>query len=86
MLDKECGNNPHISWKAKGLHAYIMGLPPTWEINLVDLSKRSPDGRTAVSSALAELERHGYLKRVVRRDERGRLLGSICEVSERAEQ
>ena len=38
MLDKTCINDNRLSWKAKGLHTYIMGLPDDWKIT------RKPEG------------------------------------------
>lgn len=55
--------DPRLSWKAKGLAAYLLSKPKGWRIWTADLIKRSTDGRDAVLSGLAELEAQGYLKR-----------------------
>ena len=55
--------DPRLSWKAKGLAAYLLSKPPGWKIWTSDLIRRSTDGRDAVLSGLAELEQCGYLKR-----------------------
>ena len=55
--------DPSLSWKARGLLAYFMSLPETWEIHLRDLWTRSPDGRAATETALKELIAAGYLRK-----------------------
>lgn len=55
---------PELSWKAKGVWAYIYSRPDGWEVQEADLIRRATDGRDGVRSALRELEEHGYLSRV----------------------
>lgn len=68
LLNKTCLQDNFLSWKAKGLHSYLMSLPDDWKINLNDLKKRSACGRDATASALHELIKYGYVKRIARRD------------------
>lgn len=68
LLNKTCLQDNFLSWKAKGLHSYLMSLPDDWKINLNDLKKRSSCGRDATASALNELIKYGYVKRIARRD------------------
>lgn len=49
-----------LSWKAKGLMAYLISKPNDWQVWTKDLIKRSTDGRSAVLSALQELLKFGY--------------------------
>lgn len=58
-----CLRDARLSWKAKGLAAYLLSKPPGWKIWTSDLIARSTDGRDAVLSGLAELEQCGYLNR-----------------------
>ena len=60
--------DPALSWKAKGLWAYLHSRPDGWEVYEADLIKRAVEGRDAVRSGLAELEAHGYLERRQARD------------------
>lgn len=55
--------DPRLSWKAKGIAAYLLSKPKGWRIWTADLIKRSTDGRDAVLTGLAELETCGYLHR-----------------------
>lgn len=52
-----------LSWKAKGIHLYIMSRPPEWTIRATDLIRRSTDGRDSLYSGLKELEKKKYLHR-----------------------
>lgn len=72
----------NLSWKAKGLITYIMSLPPDWDLNISDLKKRSKDGRDSTSTGIQELIENGYCTRVLKRDEKGRVLGYDYTVSD----
>lgn len=63
MIDKYGLNDERLSWKAKGLLAYLLSKPDDWQVYERDLIKRSTDGRDAVRTALRELENNGYLSR-----------------------
>lgn len=65
--------DPRLSWKAKGIAAYLLSKPPGWQIWTNDLINRAKDGRDAVRAGLAELEALGYLTRERVNGEGGRL-------------
>lgn len=71
-----------LSLKAKGLLTMMLSLPDgTWELSIEGLSKICKDGKSAVTSALKELESAGYYsKRKVR--ENGMIVGWVHTVSE----
>lgn len=75
VVDKSCSNDIRLSWKAKGLHTYLMGLPDTWDIRVKDLIKRSTDGRDSVRAGICELEKLGYVTREKVRNEAGKICG-----------
>lgn len=56
-------NEKHLSWKAKGVHTYLITCPPDWQIRFKDICNRAEDNEWAVRSALKELEKRGYLIR-----------------------
>jgi hypothetical protein len=56
--------NPDISFKAKGLWAYCMSRPDDWEFHASHLATVSRDGIDAIYTAVHELEKHGYIKKV----------------------
>lgn len=69
VLDKTCLTQKNLSWGAKGLHSYLMSLPPEWSVNVHDLSNRSTNGRDSVRGLLNELEKAGYIAKEQIRDE-----------------
>lgn len=52
-----------LSFKARGLLAYIESHTPEWEINVGWLATKSIEGKDALRSAIHELEVYGYLHR-----------------------
>ena len=52
-----------MSWKAKGILAYILHLPNDWSINLNEIMTHATEGERAFRSGWKELEEHGYVKR-----------------------
>lgn len=68
VIDKTLLNNRELSWKAKGLHSYLMSLPDDWRVQETDLVKRSKDGKESTRSAIKELTEAGYIKRVAVRE------------------
>lgn len=68
VIDKTLLNNRELSWKAKGLHSYLMSLPDDWRVQETDLVKRSKDGKESTRSAIKELTEAGYIKRVAIRE------------------
>lgn len=60
-----------LSWKAKGLLAFLLSKSDDWEIYQEQLAKCSTDGRHATRTAIDELVDAGYIVRSQRRDESG---------------
>lgn len=63
-----------LSLKAKGMLSYMLSLPDDWDYTVKGLEKTLREGREAISSALKELEKNGYLTRKRKRDGYNRLL------------
>jgi hypothetical protein len=63
IMDQRPLNDVRLSWKAKGLLAYLLSKPHDWEVWVKDLVERSRDGKAAVYSALDELTKWGYVER-----------------------
>lgn len=55
--------NKSLSLKAKGLLSLMLSLPDNWDYSIEGLTTLSSDGRTAVKTALQELEKNNYLHR-----------------------
>jgi len=71
-----------LSWKAKGLHAYLISKPDGWKVIVSHLVTQGPDGRASVMAALKELEDAGYVVRTKREKVKGRYDGMDCDVLE----
>lgn len=54
-------NDESLSWKAKGVLAYLLTKPDNWEIKITDLKNRGTDGKEAIYSAIKELKARGYI-------------------------
>lgn len=52
--------NPQLSFKAKGLHTYILSKPDNWKVVIADLIASSTDGRDSVYAAIKELTEQRY--------------------------
>jgi hypothetical protein len=63
MMNKGFLNDERLSFKAKGILAYLLSKPDNWQVRVSDLVKHSPEGRTAIYSGLNELKEFGYLER-----------------------
>lgn len=64
-----------MSLKAKGLLSLMLSLPDNWNYSISGLVTLSKDGKDSVMSALAELEKFGYLTRERLVDNKGRFAG-----------
>ena len=64
-----------ISFKAKGILAYLLAKPNDWQVYIEQLAKASIDGREAVTSGINELIEAGYIYREKVIDEKGRFGG-----------
>lgn len=53
-----------ISWKAKGLYAYLWSKPDDWDFSSNRMADETSDWVDATRSWLTELEKAGYLTRV----------------------
>lgn len=64
-----------MSLKAKGLLSLMLSLPDDWDYSIAGLATLSKDGKDSVMSALAELEKFGYLTRTRLVNEKGQFAG-----------
>lgn len=63
QVANEVLNNKGLSWKAKGLYAYLFSKPDDWNFSNHRMVQETADGRVATMTALRELEDSGYLQR-----------------------
>lgn len=62
VLPNAAVNDPRLSFRARGLLAYMLARPPGWRYNAERLARETTEGRDAVSVALRELARLGYYR------------------------
>lgn len=74
VIHNECLKNPLISWRAKGMYAYMMTLPNGWQIRRGEIFSHSTEGKDASNTAFNELISHGYIKKEYIR-EKGQIKG-----------
>ncbi len=72
-----------LSLKAKGLLSLMLSLPEDWDYTTKGLACICKDGVDSITSALKELESHGYLTRQRTRYENGRLGDITYTIHER---
>ena len=82
MIDSRALNDKRLSWKAKGIIAYLLSKPSDWQVILADLVKHARDGAESVRTGLDELRRFGYAKFAAIRNSAGRLNGTAWTVYE----
>lgn len=70
-----------LSWKAKGIHSYILSLPDDWKVILEHLKTVSTDGRDSTTAGIKELYKYRYWQKYpVYQD--GKIVEWITEVYE----
>ena len=81
VIDNHVIQDTNLSWKAKGLFVYLWSQSDEWNFYEKEVVKHSSDGISGLRSGLAELEKHGYLKRERKRS-KGQVKESIWTLSE----
>jgi hypothetical protein len=74
IIHNECLKDSTISWRAKGLYAYMMTLPNGWNIRRGEIFNHAIEGKDAANKAFNELIQKGYIKKVFIR-EKGKIKG-----------
>lgn len=82
VLDNTCIKDSRLSWKAKGVHTYLMSLPDDWKIYLSEVVKHSTDGKDALNSAIKELIHFGYIQKKGQNRDSGKFGGNCYLIYE----
>lgn len=56
-------NDNRLSWRAKGIFAYIQSKPEEWDFSSIRMALDAKDGRDSTREGIKELESVGYLVR-----------------------
>lgn len=70
IIDNTALRDSRLSWKAKGLMAYMLSMPDDWTFYMDELQKHATDGKSSFRSGFNELKKLGYVerKRIQRED------------------
>lgn len=81
VMDKTFLNDTRLSWKAKGILAYMLSKPDDWTFYLDELIKHSTDGKSSFKSGFNELKKYGYVRmeRKKREDGTFKWEAVVCE-------
>lgn len=81
VIDNTVLQDTSISFKAKGIFAYLWMQSDTWNFYEKEVVKHSTDGISSLRAGIKELENHGYLLRQ-RKRVKGKLKDSMWFLSE----
>jgi hypothetical protein len=59
-IDNRVLNDKRLSYRARGILAYLLSKPNDWEVQADDIVRRGKEGRDAVRAAFRELRDCGY--------------------------
>lgn len=62
QVPRETIRDERLSWKARGILAFLLDHPEGWIVKAEQLADEGPDGRDAVLSGLRELRAAGYYR------------------------
>ena len=75
-------NDTELSWKAKGIFAFLASKPDSWQFNMNYIVKQSTGGKSSLQSGMKELEDAGYLRRERMFDENRQFKGYMYILEE----
>ncbi|QPQ35926.1 DnaD domain-containing protein [Lysinibacillus sp. JNUCC-52] len=63
VMNRTALNDNRLSWKAKGIMAYMLSMPDDWVFYLDELMTHSTDGKASFRAGFNELKTCGYIER-----------------------
>lgn len=69
VMNRTALNDNRLSWKAKGIMAYMLSMPDDWVFYMDELITHSTDGKDSFKSGFKELKDNGYVERKAIKDE-----------------
>lgn len=86
MLNKDFLNDKRLSFKAKGILAYLLSKPDNWKVIVKDLINHTREGKASVYAGLKELKDCGYYTKTPIRGKDGKIIYWESIVYENSEQ
>lgn len=83
VIDNKIIRDESLSWKAKGVFAYLWSMPDDWEFYETEVMTHARDGRDSLRSAIKELQDAHYMRRTRSRNEKGQVKTSDWELSDK---
>lgn len=74
LIDKSFLEDTRLSYKAKGILAYLLSKPDNWKVIVSNLVNYSVDGKASVYAGLKELRECGYYEKVPIRNDKGHFI------------
>lgn len=69
VMNRTALNDKRLSWKAKGIMAYMLSMPDDWVFYMDELVTHASDGKDSFRSGFNELKKCGYVERKPIKDE-----------------
>ncbi|MED3804070.1 hypothetical protein P4562_19285 [Lysinibacillus xylanilyticus] len=63
VMNRTALNDNRLSWKAKGIMAYMLSMPDDWVFYMDELMTHSTDGKASFRAGFNELKECGYIER-----------------------
>lgn len=63
VMNRTALNDNRLSWKAKGIMAYMLSMPDDWVFYMEELMTHSTDGKASFRAGFNELKTCGYIER-----------------------
>jgi hypothetical protein len=71
QIANEVLNDRSLSFKAKGIYAFMFSKPDRWNFTIRSMAKQVKDGEDGIKSGIQELKKLGYIKYEKHRDGSG---------------
>ena len=55
-------NDPELSFKAKGIYAYMISKPDNWNFTIQSIASQVKDGKASIQAGIKELKGSGWIK------------------------
>jgi hypothetical protein len=82
QIHRDTLQDTSLSWKARGLLAYLLSKPDDWKIQKSHLKEEAPDGKCSLNSGLDELKEAGYIEQEQKRNDHGQIEGYVYTIYE----